>query len=288
MGTEFIHILMLGIDAMIALAVILVLYFVHNNRITDEELIKAKKIMQEYEHEKREKKYKKFFFRNDKSYEKMQIYLSRVGASFRVGKNVTPIEFLISKFLTGVFFALVGVSVFGIAGCFAGIIGYSFPDMVLNVMNNRDNDKMLEDIKSLYDAMLISLEAGVFLTEAFANSYKMIDNARLKKAVLELNSEIIATNDMEVAIDKFELKFRNQYINHLCVILRQQSEVGLSLTMIADMSNQMTDVTKALNIRKKQKLDNQAFIAEMMIFGGIMVVCLYICFSLFTGTMSEL
>lgn len=260
---------------------------INEKKIEDEDIQKSRKILQDKEQEEKEEKYKKIFFRSNTRYEKMLLYLSKNGVDFHMGKNVTPSEFVIIKIGVAAVFAIFGAMCLGAVGVFAAIIGYVIVPIFINSLNKQDNEKMLTDIKSVYDTLVINMEAGAFITAGFMDVYRNISNARLKKAILELNSEIVAKNDADAAIDKFENKFNNLYINNLCVILRQSLQTGMSVTMLTDMSNQMADVTKALNAKRKRKLDGKIFKIEVMLLIGIVAVCMYIAFGMYSSTMAQ-
>lgn len=283
-----IHIITTILSLVIAVLGAVLLMLQAKNKIKDEDLLKAKKILQKREQELKEERYKKLFFKNESSYEYKTLHLSRMGVNYHMGKIVTPSEYLVIQLVSAAFFLFIGTFSFGVFGVVMGVLGYFIPQLLFQYLNEKDNEKMLPDIKSIFDTMLVNLEAGVFLTEAVADSYRHVENRRLKKALLELNSELIATNDFEESVSKFELKFSNKYINNLCVILKQSRDSGMSVEMLSDMSSYMTDVSRALNIKKQKKLDGEGLKVEVMLYIGIIATCLYITLSTFGDSMSQL
>lgn len=258
------------------------------NRIRDEDLIAAKKITQKRKQQIKEEKYRKILFRKKSSYEEKLVELSRLGIDYHIGRNITPTEYLMINVCFAVLTGIVGIFAIGIAGGITGFAGYMLPTLFFKWQNERDNEKMLPDIKTIYDTLIVSMEAGVFLTEALAECYQRIEFKRLKKALLELNSELIARNQIEDALNAFEIKFQNDYISNLCVILRQSSQSGLSVDMLSDMSKHMEDVTKALNLKRQRKLDGEELKIEIMLYLGIIAVCLYVTLSNFGSTLNQL
>ncbi len=288
---QIIHTIVIILSLVIALLAALLFVFLSKNKIKDEDLLEAKKILQKREQEAKEERYKKLFFKifkKESSYEYKALALSRMGVNYHMGRIITPSEYLLIQLAGAAFFLFIGIFSFGVLGIVAGILGYFLPQLLFQYLNEKDNEKMLPDIKSIFDTMLVNLEAGVFLTEAVADSYRHVENRRLKKALLELNSELIATNDFEESVSKFELKFSNKYINNLCVILKQSRDSGMSVEMLSDMSSYMTDVSRALNIKKQKKLDGEGLKVEVMLYIGIIATCLYITLSTFGDSMSQL
>lgn len=288
MQTEMIHTIITILSLMIAILGAALLMLLTKNKIKDEDLLEAKKILQKREQEAKEERYKKLFFKKESTYEYKALALSRMGVNYHIGKIITPSEYLIMQFVSAAFFLFIGTFSFGVFGAISGILGYFIPQLLFQYLNEKDNEKMLLDVKSIFDTMLVNLEAGVFLTEAVADSYRHVENRRLKKALLELNSELIATNDFEESINKFELKFSNKYINNLCVILKQSRDSGMSVEMLSDMSSYMADVSRALNIKKQKKLDGEGLKVEVMLYIGIIATCLYITLSTLGDGMSQL
>lgn len=285
---QIIHTIVIILSLVIALLAALLFVFLSKNKIKDEDLLEAKKILQKREQEAKEERYKKLFFKKESSYEYKALSLSCMGVNYHMGRIITPSEYLMIQLAGASFFFFIGIFSFGVLGIMAGILGYFLPPFLFQYLNEKDNEKMLPDIKSIFDTMLVNLEAGVFLTEAVADSYRHVENRRLKKALLELNSELIATNDFEESVSKFELKFSNKYINNLCVILKQSRDSGMSVEMLSDMSSYMTDVSRALNIKKQKKLDGEGLKVEVMLYIGIIATCLYITLSTFGDSMSQL
>lgn len=288
MQIEMIHTITTILSLIIAVLGAALFIFLTKNKIKDEDLLKAKKILQKREQEEKEERYKKLFFKRESSYEYKILVLSHMGVNYHMGRIITPSEYLMIQLASAAFFLFIGTLSFGVLGIVVGIFGYFLPQLLFQYLNEKDNEKMLPDIKSIFDTMLVNLEAGVFLTEAVADSYRHVENKRLKKALLELNSELIATNDFEESINKFELKFSNKYINNLCVILKQSRDSGMSVEMLSDMSSYMTDVSRALNIKKQKKLDGEGLKVEVMLYIGIIATCLYITLSTFGDSMSQL
>lgn len=115
---------------------------------------------------------------------------------------------------------------FGMVGSFLALAGFFIPDIYAKVSNNSDNEKILLDIRGIFDTIRIKTEGGMFLTSAIMECYKNTRNRRLKQALFEMNAQIIAKNDIRETVDVFNSKFKNKYIDTLCVILKQSLEAG--------------------------------------------------------------
>lgn len=240
--------------------------------------------------EERERKLKKarhlFFGKHEELLDRLTLYLSQSGADYMFGRIIDPVEFVFSSILFGMFggivLSCVGKSIFfGIAGFFVGCMALY---LILEISNRRDNENLLKDIQSMYDTLLIKTQAGLFLVSALSECYRVVSNARLKSALLELSAKIAAEADMDTALDEFNIKFKNQWIDSLCIVIRQSLESGQSVKALTDMSNQMTDVQEAINIRIKEKLNWKVMKVQLLAYAAIIAVCIYGVFIAFMAS----
>lgn len=240
--------------------------------------------------EEREQKLKKarrlFFGKHEELADRLTLYLSQSGADYMFGRTIDPVEFVFSSILFGMFggivLSCVGKSIFfGIAGFFWGCMALY---LILEISNRRDNENLLKDIQSMYDTLLIKTQAGLFLVSALSECYRVVSNARLKSALLELSAKIAAEADMDTALDEFNIKFKNQWIDSLCIVIRQSLESGQSVKALTDMSNQMTDVQEAINIRIKEKLNWKVMKVQLLAYAAIIAVCIYGVFIAFMAS----
>lgn len=212
------------------------------------------------------------------NYENLKLYISRSGLGYMTNNKITPISYMVCKISFAILGLLAGIQENLILGLIFMLIGYVILDFILNESNKSDNGNMLKDIKAVYDSLRIRTKAGVFITSVLTDSYLIIENKRLKKAFLELASDIIAKNDMETALDNFKNKFDNEYINTLVIIIKQSSKTGQAAKMFEDIRGQIEDIEEALVIREKQKIRTEIIIVQVMVYTSIVVVSIYMAF----------
>ena len=167
------------------------------------------------------------------SYERIEKYLNQMGVNDMFDSEVSPSSFILVKIFMALVLSLVGIK----EGIFIltiglALLGFFIPDIFINLSNNEDNDKILIDLKKVYDTLRIQTKAGVFLTSSIAECYLVAENRRLKKALLELNNKIIAKNDIETAIEEFNAKFKNSYIDTFCIVIKQSLESGKTVQIL--------------------------------------------------------
>jgi pilus assembly protein TadC len=130
-------------------------------------------------------------------------------------------------------------------------------------------------MKGVYDTLKIKTEGGMFFISALQECYKNARNKRLKDGLRELHNEIVTKSDINAAVDNFNVKFKNKYIDTFCVIIKQALESGKSVEILRDMSDQLADMQEAINVKYQNKLEAQINVIQIMIYIGIVGVCVY-------------
>lgn len=164
------------------------------------------------------------------------------------------------------------------AGCFLAAAvpgGFFFPRLALRISDRRDNERMMPDIRKLFEYVRIQTKAGMYLTNTLAACYLKISNGRLKQALMELNAQIIAANSISGAIRDFNEKFDNEYISQFCVIVLQWEESGMMAGMLEDMSGQITDMEKQLLRQKQNRMERKVLLITLLVFCGIILIGAY-------------
>lgn len=210
------------------------------------------------------------------NFHSIQKFLKARGAVYMFGEMATPVTFLLVKLLAFLLLFMVGISFNSIlAGLILGVLGFFLPDILLNVSNSMDNDTMLSDIKCIYDTLRIQTKAGVFLSASLCECYLAVKNRRLKSALLELTNDISTRREIDDALERFNEKFDFGQIDIFCIVIRQSMESGRSVKVLEDLSLQMNDLQRAINMKEKEALDRKVQVIELMLFIGLLAVTVY-------------
>ena len=210
------------------------------------------------------------------NFHSIQKFLKARGAVYMFGEMATPVTFLLVKLLAFLLLFMVGISFNSVpAGLTLGVIGFFMPDILLNVSNSMDNDTMLSDIKCIYDTLRIQTKAGVFLSASLCECYLAVKNRRLKSALLELTNDISTRREIDDALERFNEKFDFGQIDIFCIVIRQSMESGRSVKVLEDLSLQMNDLQRAINMKEKEALDRKVQVIELMLFIGLLAVTVY-------------
>lgn len=158
----------------------------------------------------------------------------------------------------------------------AGVIfGYFLPMIGFSLSDKRDNEQMISDVRKLYEYIKIQVKAGMYLTNSLSACYLAISNRRLKQGLLELNSRLIATNSVPIAMGEFEEKFTNEYIGYFCMIVSQSEQSGRMAQMLEDMSKQIVDMQRYMLTQKKGRIERKVIFLTLLVFVGILLIAAY-------------
>lgn len=215
------------------------------------------------------------------SYDNIMMFLIRSGMT-TMFPNITPVTYYGAKIglaaLGGVLGYTIGSSfVPGFMWVLAaglGFLGFMGPKLLANYATSVDNEEMLPDIKALYDAIRMQAKAGLFLSESLLECYRIVSNKRLKKALLELNGKILATNDEVEALQEFNQKFNNENIDAFCITMIQAKKSGQSVKMLEDIGQQINGLQQDINKKHQEAVNRKVMVITILVFFGIMITLL--------------
>ncbi len=189
----------------------------------------------------------------------------------------SPEHFLIGSGLIGVAGCAIGVRWQWMSGVLGFIIGIFLPAVILYMSNERDNIVILKDLKWLYETIAIQLQAGLHIHQALSESEELIKNKRLKRALHELVKRLINGEDLTMSLTSFETSFRNNYISSFCLILRQMQDSGYAVKLLEDIRFQIEEMERMQLHKKKEALEMQLQIFQMLLFIGVLVLVMHGC-----------
>lgn len=210
------------------------------------------------------------------NYDYMDAFINKYGVNFMI-KGITPVGYVALKLVASVFVMIVTMHENVVLGLAFGPACYYILDFIFIESNKSDNKLMLEDIKNVYDTLRIQIKAGVYITSVLTDCYLVVKNKRLKKAFLELTSDIAAKNDLEESLDRFTYKFDNQYIDNLATVIKQSMTTGQAGKMFDDIKGQINDIENAMVEAEKQRINAQILIVQALMYVAILVSTVYLC-----------
>lgn len=206
-----------------------------------------------------------------------EAFLQKNGMTYYVGKKITPIMYSVFQCCLAsiMFMALLGEHV-----VYAGIgalVAYYLLDLWILYKNKQYNAGLTKDLKLVYSTLTVQIQSGLQIMDAVTGVYECLEgeNNRLRDGLLDLSSNLIIYGDTELALEEFQGKFDNRYIDTLCLILKQALESGMSVDLLSDVSEQLKDMEVAILIRKKSGLDRSLTLYQMGIMIAILGVVIY-------------
>jgi pilus assembly protein TadC len=211
------------------------------------------------------------------NYEELDKYIHRKGIVYIFNGHLNPIGYMLVRLVFAFGFMIFGLTVNTAVGIVCLPVGYFATDWIFNESNKSDNRKMLDDIKNIYDTLRIQTKAGVYITSVITDCYLVVQNKRLKSALLKLTSDIIAKNDIDNALDEFKSQFENEYIDNLVIIVKQSMKTGQAAKMFEDIRQQITDIERAMIEKEKMDIGTKITIVQILLYLGIIAVSIYVC-----------
>ncbi len=215
----------------------------------------------------------------ESSIEKVEAFLKGYGAE-ALGQMIIyrgPGYFLVSSAVCGFVCCVIGLQWNWYIGIVGLILGLFVPSALLYLSNEQDNIIILKDLKWLYETISVQLQAGLHIQQALVESEGLMKNKRLRTSLHNLTERLIGGEDMNSALDHFENSFRNRYISSFCVILRQMQDSGYGVKLLDDIRVQIEEMERMQLAKKKEALETQLQLFEMLLFIGILVLVMYGC-----------
>lgn len=207
-------------------------------------------------------------------YEKVEEFLSKNGVNHMFGK-IEPTQYILFKLISALILLALILPVDKISAVLMSLGMLILPDIILKISNESDNDEIIKDLKRVYDTLKIQTKSGVFITNALTECYLTVTNTRLKNALLELTNSIMLKSNISEAIEKFNSQFDNEYIDTFCIVIKQSIESGKSAQLLDDLSNQISDIQEALQLKHQRRIDSKSEMLQLLLYIGVIGIVLF-------------
>lgn len=209
-----------------------------------------------------------------------QIIKQRIQANglyYKTGGRITPFEYQLIRFVSSLIFLFVGLKIHIALMIPAGVLGFFLLDILMHKSNELENQDMLHDIETIYNAMKLHTSSGVYIINALYECRRLVKTARLANALEELVMEILGTQDAESAAENFKSKFANQYIDSLAIAIKQSLD-GETTQIFEDMARQIDSINDAMLLKEENRKEAVLLLVDSLIFAGILAVTMYVSF----------
>ncbi len=216
-------------------------------------------------------------------YQKKEKWFVQNGGAFHYGRKMTVDKFLAVKFILAALGMVVLAPLSWEYGLTAFVFLFCLPSWLLLYLNAKDNERMLPELKLVYHALEIQIRAGVYMMDSLAECYGSVQEKRLRSALLELAGDIVMKADVYEALDKFQSKFDNRYVDSLCITILQALESGQAVELLGDIGEQIKDMEQTVLERKKGSLERSITFYQLGTLAVVLGIALYACVSYMFG-----
>lgn len=216
-------------------------------------------------------------------YRQSHQWLIKNGAIFHYGSWIEPGRFLALRTVLALLGLMAVSPASPEAGLVAGVCLFFLPSVLLMYLNGRDNERLLPELKLVYHALEIQIRAGVYVTDALAECYGSVREPRLRSALLDLAGDIVMKADIFDALERFQGRFDNRYVDSLCITILQALESGQALELLGDIGEQIKDMEETVLERKKAGLDRSITFYQLGVLAVVLGLALYACVTYMFG-----
>ena len=213
-----------------------------------------------------------------------QIQLKKMGAGILLKDQMTVSQWYMYKLLmAGLFFC---ICLFISDGLFnakaavpisivAAVIGFFFLDFLLRSLNNASNESMLSDVLEMSKSVLYGKCGGQYIADALKDAVFVVENKRLKTALIQLRNDLDSGKSLEDCLQEFEMSFSNGEISSFCTIIRTLQATGKVNDALRTLENNIERERVSVNKRRCVILEQKTTIYVIMIAMDILGMLLY-------------
>lgn len=212
-----------------------------------------------------------------------QIQLKKLGADVFLKDQITVSQWYIYKlvwaigpaFLT-VFLSKVFTGEISIVAVFiVGVAGFFFMDLYLRMRNKSSNEEMMTDIMEMSRSVLYGKRGGQYITDALKDSVIVVENKRLKLALIRLSNNLDSGLSIDECLQELELSFSSGEISAFCTVIKSLQSTGQVDESLKVLENNIEREQISVNKRRCVILENKTMMYVMMVAFDILGLILY-------------
>ena len=213
-----------------------------------------------------------------------QIQLKKMGAGVLLKDHMTVSQWYLYKTLMAGLFGL--IAFFISAGVFksdmakpisfmAAFVGWFFLDLFIRLKNKASNDEMMPDIMEMSRSVLYGKRGGQYIADALKDSVIVVENKRLKTALLRLRNDLESGLSLDECLDELELSFSNGEISSFCTVIKSLQSTGQVDEALRTLENNIEREQASVNKRRCMILEHKTMMYVIFIAMDLMAMILY-------------
>lgn len=214
----------------------------------------------------------------------MQIELKKMGAGVLLKDQMTVSQWYMFKALMAAafgfisYFILCGVMELSVGKYITGITavaGWFFLDLLLKLQNKASNDEMMPDICEMSRSVLYGKRGGQYIADALKDSVIVVENKRLKTALMKLRSELDSGRSLDSCLDELEMSFSNGEISAFCTVIKSLQSTGQVDEALKTLESNIEREQVSVNKKRCMLLEKKTMMYVIFIAMDILAMILY-------------
>ena len=215
-----------------------------------------------------------------------QIELKKMGAGVLLKDQMTVSQWYMFKALMATAFGM--IVFFIVSGMMnspvgkpltviAAVAGWFFLDLLLRLQNKSSNDEMMPDIMEMSRSVLYGKRGGQYIADALKDSVIVVENKRLKTALMKLRNELDSGRSLDSCLDELEMSFSNGEISSFCTVIKSLQSTGQVDEALRTLENNIEREQVSVNKKRCIMLEHKTMMYVIFIAMDILAMILY-CF----------
>lgn len=213
-----------------------------------------------------------------------QIELKKMGAGVLLKDQMTVSQWYMFKALMAtafgmiVFFIVSGVMNSPVGKpltVIAAVAGWFFLDLLLRLQNKSSNDEMMPDIMEMSRSVLYGKRGGQYIADALKDSVIVVENKRLKTALMKLRNELDSGRSLDSCLDELEMSFSNGEISSFCTVIKSLQSTGQVDEALRTLENIIEREQVSVNKKRCIMLEHKTMMYVIFIAMDILAMILY-------------
>lgn len=212
-----------------------------------------------------------------------QIQLKKLGADVFLKDQITVSQWYIYKAVWAIAFAFMTVffskiftgGVSFVVVMLVGSLGFFFMDVYLRTRNKSSNEEMMTDIMEMSRSVLYGKRGGQYITDALKDSVIVVENKRLKLALIRLSNNLDSGMSIDECLQELELSFSSGEISAFCTVIKSLQSTGQVDEALKVLENNIEREQVSVNKRRCVILENKTMMYVMMVAFDILGLILY-------------
>ena len=148
-------------------------------------------------------------------------------------------------------------------------------DLYLRMRNKSSNEEMMTDIVEMSRSVLYGKRGGQYITDALKDSVIVVENKRLKLALIRLSNNLDSGMSIDECLQELELSFSSGEISAFCTVIKSLQSTGQVDESLKVLENNIEREQVSVNKRRCVVLENKTMMYVMMVAFDILGLILY-------------